>query len=124
MGKRRLGFLTRWQEEYIQGHKQVSEDRERTEDHYILKSWQKAVEQFELIESWLMEKSKIKASEAKALRRAFFSIRGKRPPKYYSFSKKLTCPHPQCGRDFIQHFAIAEERVIILKGQTFGIGDE
>lgn len=119
LGQRRLGFLTQWQEEYIMGYKQISEDRQRTEDHYILKSWEKAVEQFNLLEVWLMKKSLIKTSESKALRKVFFSLRGKKPQKYYSFSRELTCP--QCGEHFVQHFAVGKDRVFIMKGVTFGV---
>jgi hypothetical protein len=120
MGKRRLGFLTSWQEEYVLGHERVSEDRERVENHYILKSLEKAIEQFGLIDSWLVKKAKIKASDSDALRKAFFSLRGRKPKKYYSFSKTLTCPI--CHRDFMQHFTVSKDKVVATKGgATFGL---
>ena len=68
MGRRREGFLTTWQHEYVKGEKKVDETRRRVEDFYILKQWARALEQAHDTVLWL-----------KKTKRPVFSGSGKCP---------------------------------------------
>jgi hypothetical protein len=57
MGKRREGFLTQWQWDYINGKNKtkINKNRQRTEDFYIRKSFYVAYRQFIDFANWANE---------------------------------------------------------------------
>ena len=102
MGKRRYGFLTSWQWSYVKGQVDkgsMSKSRQRVEDYYIMKSFERAVEQFFDIQSWLVEKG-FSDSKNEILKHLLRPHRGKSrgKSKNYMFRESVVCPF--CDKRF------------------------
>jgi hypothetical protein len=91
MGHRREGFLTLWQWEYVKDRKKVVESRQRIEDYYIFKQWEKTRQQLFDIIPWLEKKRKAVPDYVYFIN-SFYPQRGRPRLGTKSRQQKVECP--------------------------------
>ena len=115
MGKRRTGFLTQWQWDYIRTNpEELSKTRQRIEDYYIMKSIEKTLEQLKDAKQWLdfkeIQSLYIDENEVRAIEEIFDSVSGKRKGKMHRFRRGLQCPH--CAQSFIVRISTFKGKIV------------
>lgn len=115
MGKRRYGFLTGMQWDYVRGNlPPMSKTRQRIEDYYIMKSIETTLKQMQNTKDWLWKKENqllyFDENDVKAIEQSFQALRGKRIKKSHKFRfNGIECPH--CFKTF-------DAKVAVDKGEA------
>lgn len=123
LGKRRYGFLTNMQWDYVEGNLftknkkgkivKMSKTRQRIEDYYIMKSIETTLEQLKDIDFWLWKKENrllyYDEDVVKAIEQSCQAVRGKKIKRSHKFRLNGQCPY--CHKPFSAEVAADKGRV-------------
>lgn len=119
MGKRREGFLTQWQWDYIRNpcREPMSKERQKIEDYYIRKSLETALKQLDDVRFWI-HKQKVKSpyfdeKPVNVVKEEFQSLTGRKTGKLHKYRLEgIKCPNPKCKTQFTVNVGIMENKIV------------